>query len=279
MSVNKSPWLKNLNGQIKPLTFPGQVAAGSTRTIKRGAICTFNENSGVWTEVNAIADARYALAIANEEQKAADAARYIEFIALRPEDVFEFELNASAQVEIGDGLILTASNSQKLTRDIDGSGGVVVAHVVNIDNYPESGTTLGYRTYAQVVFNPAFSFWMQKALYSKLQKIITSTGALTLLPEDCGALVIANGAQAITLPESNVPPGWWVEIVLAAAAAVTIDPKPDTASLVVAGAVQTAGKYMSMTDEADFVKLVWDGTNWYATAGISGADGDISIQS
>jgi hypothetical protein len=274
-AVNKSPWIKNLSGALKPLIFPGKVQAGSTAAIKRGEICTFDETSGYFIPANAVADMRYSLAIANEEQKADGLARYMEFLALRPDDVFEFVLDASAQIELGDGLELTASDSQKLTRDIDGDA---VAFVVNIDNYPESGTTLLYRSYGQVVFNSIHSYWCQRVLKDRLYKVITSTANITLKIEDCNALVIANGAQTITLPEANVPVGWNVKVVVAAAAAVVIDPKPDTASLVIKGGVQTAGKYMSMTDEADYVELVWDGTNWYASSGLSGADGDITIE-
>ena len=278
MAVNKYPWVKNLGGDTKPLIFPGKVQAGSSQAIKRGEICTFDETSGYFIPANAIADARYSLAIANEEQKSGDSARYMEFIALRPEDVFEFTLSAAAGVAIGDGLILVASQSQQLTQDVDGSGGVVVAFVAGKSNYPETGTTLRTLSTAEVVFNAAFSYWMQRAVHPLLQKIITSTGALTLKYEDCGALVIANGAQAITLPNAVVPPGWWVEIVVAADAAVTVDPKPDTAGIYIKGALQADGKYISMTDIGDFVKLMWDGTNWIAVNSISGADGDISVE-
>jgi hypothetical protein len=69
-----------------------------------------------------------------------------------------------------------------------------------------------------------------------------------------------------------------VEIIVGADQVVTFDPKPDTASLVIKGAVATAGKYMSMTDIGDFVKLVFDGTDWLAVNSLSGADADITIE-
>ena len=278
MAVNKYPWVKNLGGDTKPLIFPGKVQAGSTQAIKRGEICTFDETSSYFIPANAIADARYSLAIANEEQKSGDSARYMEFIALRPEDVFEFTLSAAAGVAIGDGLILVASQSQQLTQDVDGSGGRNVAFVVGKSNYPETGTTLRTLTSAEVVFSPAFSYWCQRALSQKIQKIIHSTADITLKYEDCGAVLICTGAQAVTLPASVVPAGWCIEIVVAGDAAVTIDPKPDTAKIFIKGAAQAAGKYISMTDIGDFVKLIWDGADWYAVNSLSGADADITVE-
>ena len=93
-AVNLYPWVRNLNGTDKPLILPGKVQAGSTAAIKRGEICTFNETSGYFIPANAVADSQYSLAIANEEQKSTDLERYMEFIMLRKEDVFEITLAA-----------------------------------------------------------------------------------------------------------------------------------------------------------------------------------------
>ena len=82
-AVNKFPFVKNLRG-AEMLVFPGKVQAGSTQAIKAGEICTFNETAGYFVPVDAVADRHYSLAIAYEEQKAADLARYMNFIALRP---------------------------------------------------------------------------------------------------------------------------------------------------------------------------------------------------
>jgi hypothetical protein len=274
-AVNKYPFVKNLSGE-KPLVFPGLVQAGSTQAIKRGEICTFDETSGYWIPVNAVADFRYSLAIANEEQKADGLARYMEFIALRPDDVFEFALDASVQTALGDGLTLTASDSQKLTRDVDGSA---VAFVVGISNYPEVGTTLRYLSSAEVVFNPVHSYWMQRVLKNRLYKIIGPiTDDITLKIEDCGAVVLVTEAQTITLPNATVPAGWNIKILVGGDATVVIDPKPDTAGIYIKGALQAAGKYISMTDIGDFVELVWDGTNWLAVNSLSGADSDITVE-
>lgn len=273
-AVNKYPFSKNLHGQGKPLLFPGLVQAGSTAAIKRGEICTFDETTGYWIPVNAVADCIYSLAIANEEQKALDVARYMEFIALREDDVFEFSLDAAAQVALGDGLTLTASDSQTLTRNVDGNA---IAFVVGIANYPESGTTLRTISSAEVVFNPVFSYWMQRVLKNRLYKVISKAASYTLKIEDCGAVVIVTNTATITLPEANVPIGWNIKLALGAAVVMTVDPKPDAASIIIKGAVHTAGNTVSVTDEGDFMELVWDGTNWIAINSISGADGDITL--
>jgi hypothetical protein len=274
-AVNKSPWIKNLLGIVSPQIFPGKVQAGSSQAIKRGEICVYDETSGYWVPVNAVADCRYSLAISNEEQKAADLARYMEFIALRPEDVFEFALDAAAQIELGDGLELTASDSQTLTRDVDGNA---VAFVVGIDNYPESGTTLLSRSYAQVVFNPVHSYWQQRVLKDRLYKVITTAASITLKVEDCGAVVLVTDTATITLPSATVPIGWNVKLVDCADVVMTVDPKPDTAGIIIKGsAPHTAGNTVSVTDAGDFMELVWDGTNWVAVNSISGADGDITL--
>lgn len=274
MATNKFPFVKNLNG-AEMLTFPGKVQAGSSATIKRGEICTYDETSGYFIPVNAVADCRYSLAIANEEQKADSLARYMEFIALRPEDVFEFILDAAAQIELGDGLELTASDSQKLTRDIDGNA---VAFYVGKDNYPETGTTLLARSYGQVIFNPVHSYWMQRVLKNRLYKVITTAASITLKVEDCGAVVLVTNTATITLPESNVPIGWNVKLVDCADVVMTVDPKPDTAGIIIKGsAPHTAGNTISVTDAGDFMELLWDGTNWVAVNSISGADGDITL--
>jgi hypothetical protein len=256
----------------------GKVQAGSTATIKRGAICTYNETSGYFQMANAVADYVYSLAIANEEQKSGDLARYIQFMALRAGDVFEFELAAAAAVAYGDGYTLTASQAQKLTADADGS---VVARVVGHSNVPEVGTTLRTVSYAEFSFLPCFSYIYKNVRMPGVKKVLAKTAAYTLLPEDIGAIVTNKGASAsvtLTAPSGTVPIGWHVSIAVMADQAFLFDPKPDTAGVYIKGAAQAAGKYISMTDIGDFVELVWDGTDWLAIAGISGADADITVQ-
>lgn len=273
-AVNRSPWIRNLSG-APVLIFPGKVQAGSTQAIKKGEICTYDETSGYFIPLDAVADCRYSLAIANQEQKADNLERYMEFIALRPDDVFEFVLDASAQIALGDGLKPTASDSQKLTRDVDGNA---IAFSVAIDNYPEVGTAMLYRTYGQVSFNPVHSYWMQRVLKNSLKKVITTAASITLKVEDCGAVVLVTDTATITLPSGTVPIGWNVKLVDCADVVMTVDPKPDTAGIIIKGsAPHTAGNTISVTDAGDFMELMWDGTNWVAVNSISGADGDITL--
>jgi hypothetical protein len=109
-------------------------------------------------------------------------------------------------------------------------------------------------------------------------KVVTVTDDITLKIEDCGALFLVTEAQTITLPNAIVPVGWNVKIIIGGDATVVIDPKPDTSGFYIKGALQAAGKYISMTDIGDFVELVWDGTNWIAANSLSGADGDITVE-
>lgn len=279
MATNKSPWAKNLNGADGPLLMPGKVQAGSSQEIKMGEICTYNETSGYFQPVDAVADQVYSLAIAAEEQKAADSARYMDFIMLRDSDVFEFQLAAAASIVLGDALELTASQSQQLTRDVDGNG---VATSVGMDNYPQTGTTMRSKSYAQCVFHREFSYYYKNVLQVGLKKIMAKTAAYTLTLEDCGAIITnkgASGSVTLTAPNAVVPVGYHFRQSVMADQAFVFDPKPDTAQAYVKGAAQTAGNYTSITDIGDFIDWVWDGTDWLGTASISGADADITIES
>lgn len=278
MATNKYPFVKNIYGDDAPLIMPMKAAAGSTRTFKMGEILTYNENSGVVTAVNAVADAAYSLVIAAEEQKSDDPARYVPCFMLREGDVFEFELAAAASVAYGDGLTLTASQSQQLTRDVDG---VAVAMSVGTDNVPHVGTTLTSKSYAQCMFHPEFSYWHKNVMQKSLRKIMAKTADYTVALEDCGAVITnkgASGAVVLTAPNAVVPVGFWFDQVVATAQNFDFDPKPDTAKCIVKGAQQAAGKYVRIADEGDFIRWMWDGTDWIAVNSISGADGDITVE-
>ncbi|MFH1490671.1 MAG: hypothetical protein ABII06_17315, partial [Pseudomonadota bacterium] len=131
MATNKHPWVRNLFGASQPLVIKGLVQAGSTQAIKMGEICVYNETSGYWVPADAAGDYIYSLAVANEEQKTEHQARYMEFVAPREGDVFEFALSAAAAVALGNAVKL--SDSQTLTVDVDGAG---IGHSVGDDNYP-----------------------------------------------------------------------------------------------------------------------------------------------
>ena len=279
-AVNLYPWVRNLNGTDKPLILPGKVQAGSTAAIKRGEICTFNETSGYFIPANAVADSQYSLAIANEEQKSTDLERYMEFIMLRKEDVFEIALAAAAQVAVGTGYTLSASDSQKLTAS---TTAFQVARSVGRANYPESGTTLLSISKAEVVFNPEVSYFYKNVAFQQapVVRCLDKTAAYTIRLEDHGGVITnkgASGSVALTAPAAPFA-GFTISLVVAAAQVLSFDPKPDTASIIIKGAVQAAGKYISMTDEGDFVQLVFDGTDWLAISSLSGADADITVES
>lgn len=278
MADNKAPWMKNLDGAIVPLVMPGKVQAGSTQTIKRGEICVYNETSGYFEPLDAVADAKYSLAISAEEQKSDDAERYMAFYMPREGDVFEFALSAAAQVALGDALIPVASQSQQLARDVDGT---LIAVSVGTDNIPDTGTTLTSKSYVQAVIHPEYSYYYKNVLQRSLKKVIHATAALTLKLEDCGAVVTnkgASGSVTLTAPNAVVPVGWHFYMAVMADQAFVFDPKPDTAKVYIAGAAQTAGNYISMTDIGDYAMLLWDGTDWLAINSISGADGDITVE-
>jgi hypothetical protein len=279
MGTNKYPFVKNICGDDAPLIMPMKAAAGSTRTFKMGEILTYNENAGEITAVDAAADQAYSLVIAKEEQKEADPARYVPCFMLREGDVFEFAMAAAAAVAYGDGLALTADQSQQLTRDVDGNA---VAMSVGTDNVPQIGTTLTSKAHVQCVFHPEFSYFCKNVLQKNLKKVMAKTAAYTLTLEDNGAIITnkgASGSVTLTAPTSVVPVGWNFVQVGAAAQAFVFDPKPDTAKVIIKGAAQAAGKSASITDEGDFIHWVWDGTDWLAYASQSGVEADITIES
>lgn len=216
MAVNKDPYRYTKGGGL-PHTFLGLVQAGTTQAIKIGEICTWDETTGYFKPVDAVADHRYPLAVAKEEQKAAGrgeliAARYIEFYSLHPDDVFEFELAAAAAIAVGDPYTLTASNSQKLTA---GVGAFAVAISVDFGNYPqETGTTLISQSYGRFSFNPAVTYWGYR--FSQVvrpgRKVISITATATLKESDMyNTLVTLAGASTVTLPA--VKPGMDVVFV------------------------------------------------------------------
>jgi hypothetical protein len=279
MATNKYPWSKNIFDPSKPLIMPGQVQAGSTQAIKAGEICTFDETSGVFVPLDAVADRQYSLAIAAQEQKATDLARYIDFIMPREGDVFEFTASAAAQVALGDALIPVASQSQQLTRDVDGN---FIAVSVGVDNYPQTGTTLRSMSYFQAMIHPSFSYLYQNVLQRNVLCRVNLTADYTIKVGDCGKVFTNSGASGgvtITGPTNIVPVGFYFDMVCETADGFVFDPKPDEAAVIIAGGAQTAGNYASITDEGDFIRWMWDGTNWVAVFSISGADGDITIES
>ena len=211
MATNKDPFVYSKSKDGVADKFLGLVQAGSTQAIKIGEICNYNETSGYWVPINAVADSRYMLAIAAEEQKATGrgeltGSRYIKFYSLNPNDVFEFPLAAARSLAIGDSFTLTASDSQKLTYT---AGAFAVAMNIDDGHYPqEEDTTIANQSYARVVFNPSVSYYgLKRSLENRAGRRVISVSATgTLVESDMyNTLITVAGASTVTLPA--VAPG------------------------------------------------------------------------
>lgn len=273
MPVNKSPFVRSRNKDGKESVFRGPVQAGATQAIKRGELCVFNKTSGQWVPVSAVADSVYALAMAREEQKAADLARYIEFYSLHPADEFEMEIDAARALALGDTFLLTASNSQKLTYS---ATGFPVARCVDDGHYPEVGTTIRNRSYAVVSFNTLCSAWgllISGEGLGKDGKLVARTADLTLTKEMDGTLFTntgASGAVTLTLPQS-CPAGTRFRVLATVAQDFGFDPGA-AGGIYVEGAQQTDDKKVTVDAIGDALEVVADGNgDWLCFASISSA--------
>jgi hypothetical protein len=124
------------------------------------------------------------------------------------------------------------------------------------------------------------SFTLRENTKQLTPKVLTKTADYTLTLEDHGAIVSTKGATGqvtVTAPASPFT-GYMIHLLVGAAQVLVFDPKPDAACIIIKGAKQTAGYYISMTDEGDFATLVYDGTDWLAIASPSAADADITVQ-
>jgi len=275
MAVNKDPFVSTLNVDGQPTMFMGLVQAGTTKAIKIGEICALNKTAGYFTPITAENDFIYALAIAAEEQKAADVSRYIKFYSLHPDDRFEFELNASRTLAVGDRFVLTASYSQILTYS---ATKYPVARSVDYGNYPDTGTTIRSRGYAVVSFNPACSYWglIQNGSYWGTPKQIVSTSALTLYNEMSGLTIIHTGAGTAqvnhVLPTAGTAVvGCHFKLINLNAATGTVGFDPGTGSgIYVGGTAQTDNEARAVTQTAAtgayMVITAIASNDWYAFA-------------
>lgn len=282
-AVNKDPFVRSRSKDGLPSIFKGLVRAGSSQAIKVGEICTWDEQTGYFKPVDAVADHRYMLAISKEEQKSAGraeliAARYIDFYALAPEDEFEFVLAAAQSLALGDPFTLTASDSQKLTA---GAGAFAVAINVDDGHYPqEEDTTIRSRSYAVVSFNPAVTWWGYRMNQSMRagRKIISDSGTVTLKESDMyNTLLLAATTSTVNLPA--VKPGMDIIIVSVTAAVVTISPNAsdkirvqgallannvDIDNNTAGGSTATAGDTVQLLTESvdGFAAISLEGNNW-----------------
>lgn len=275
MAVNKDPFVRTKNANGLPSTTRLPVQAGSTATIKIGAICAFNKTAGYVTKIDAESDFIYALLIAKEEQKAADSARYIEFYDLHPDDVFEFEINAARSLAVGDRFVLTASYEQILTYS---ATKYPVARAVDDGHYPETGTTIRSQSYARVSFNPACSYYglISNGFAWGTPKQVTATSALTLYYEMSGLTIIHQGASTAevihVLPVAGTAPvGTNFKVVNLSSATGTVSFNPGTGSgIYVDGTAQTDNEDRGITQTAatgSYMCVQAIGSNdWYAWA-------------
>jgi hypothetical protein len=256
-AVNKDPFVRTLNKDGLPVLFRGKVQAGTTQAIKVGEICAFNKTAGYWIPVAAINDFIYALAIAKEEQTAADLARYVEFYALHPNDQFEFEIDAARALALGDTFILTVSNSQKLTYS---AGGYPVARCVDDGHYPQkTDTTIRNRSWAVVSFDPSVSYWglVLNGSGWNSKKVVTATAAITLYSEMSGLVILNTGISGGTvhvLP-LNPPAGCNFTAYNTAADAHGFDP-PTDGGIYGTGAKNGDGDTMTIDAIGDAIEVV-----------------------
>jgi len=278
MPVNKDPFVYSRSKDGKPDLFRGLVQAGATQEIKIGEVCCFDKTAGYWVPVSEVADSRYMLAIAKEEQKASGraeltASRYIDFYSLSPDDVFEFGLDAARALKIGDPFTLTAGDSQKLTY---GAGAYAVAINIDDGHYPqEEDTSIRNQSYARVVFNPGSSYWgiMRSQSMRPGRRIITTAADLTLKTSECyNTLVLVTAAKTVTLPA--VMPGMDLIVLGTGANAINVDPN-DADQIRLAGAQLTAGNKVTSGGAAgDMVHLITESADGFVVINSAGTWSD-----
>ena len=160
-AVNRQPWVRNDGGDKKPLRILMPVDAGSSAPIKRGEICKVGENtSGRPAPVDATSDTTN-LVIADAEQKSADAARMLPFIVPRPDDIFEFALNSSRAVVVGETYGLHSSD---MSFTLAYATSNVVARCASDFNCPEpeeKSVTRRSVSHVQVRFDEQCSYYSE----------------------------------------------------------------------------------------------------------------------
>jgi len=265
-AVNNDPFVYSKSKNGKPEVFRGLVQAGATQTIKVGEICSWDETTGYFTPIDAVADFRYPLAISKEEQKASGraeltAARYIEFYSLHPDDVFEFDLAAAQSLAIGDPFTLTASDSQKLTA---AAGAFAVAINIHDGHYPqEEDTTIRNRSSALVTFNPAVSwhgFRMSQVNRSGRRVMTVSTSSTLLEADMYNNLVLLTGDITVALPA--VKPGMDVKFVNINGGTQVINPD-DADKIRLLGALLDNGDALTQTTVGFMCHLITESADGF----------------
>ncbi len=281
MADNMDVFRGNLRG-LPAILISGLVQAGSTAAIKKGELLTWNETAGYFIPISAAADAaEWLLAFANEEIDSDNtpAARYAEILVPGPEDLLEIPLAAAAAIEVGHNYVPTGTNSQTATLDADG---YPVFTAVGQGNYPRpnkwAGTTVRSQANGLFTMNYEYSYYKRLVkMPGERMKVLTLGGATTLLEEWSGAIVTVSTAAELALPQ-NCPIGTHFHFVVSTAA--NLDVVSAGGGVYIKGAKQADDKYIRVADEGDFMHLVHIGSNdWVAVSSISGADGDITVES
>lgn len=272
MASNKDPFVRSRSSDGKASQFMGLVQAGSTQEIKTGEICCFNKTAGYWIPVSATSDYIYALAIAHEEQKSDDSARYISFYSLHPNDEFEFEINAARALAVGDRFTLTSLASQKLTYS---ATSFPVARCVDYGHYPSTGTTIRNRSYAVVTFSVECTYWglIQSGEGLHKPKIFNSTSSATLYTEQSGLILINTGAAgtAIHVLPQSCPAGTTFTAQCATAYDTGFAPGA-AGAIYIEGAKQTDDKNVTVDAIGDSLRVTSDGNgDWFGEAIITSA--------
>lgn len=278
-AVNKDPFCYSRGKDGLPVVFKGLVQAGSTAAIKVGEICTWDETTGYFIPVNAVADHRYVLAIAKEEQKASGRAelvnsRYIDFYALHPDDIFEFPLAAAQALALGDPFTLTASDSQKLTA---AAGAFAVAVNVDDNHYPqEEDTTIRNQSYARVSFNPAVTWWgLRMSQVVRTGRRVIAVGSTETLKESdmYNTLILIAGTTVITLPA--VKPGMDAIFINTDGADQNINPN-DNDKIRLDGALLDNGDSIAQTTVGYTCRLITEGADGFCCLSVPGQWTDAS---
>ena len=109
-----SPWRGSAMG-AGPLFQSFPVAVGTTRTIDKGDICYMDTGDSDLIKVSGPTDNLHAHVIADEAQTATDPERFLRCIVPKYGDVFEFDLDASTQVQWGQRLQISDSQTLKVS--------------------------------------------------------------------------------------------------------------------------------------------------------------------
>lgn len=264
MATNKDPFVRSTHKDGVPHVMKGLVQAGSDQAIKTGELCAFNKTAGYWTPVDSVSDAMYALAIAKEEQKAADLTRYIDFYSLRPGDHFEFPITAARSLAMGDMFVISDSENLAYAET-----SWPIAHQVDCGHYPQQNdTTIRNRSYAVVEFALNASAWglLISGQGLGMKKVVNVTAAQTLYREMDGLILITTPAANTTghvLP-SDARMGCKFTCIAGAAYDVGFDPGA-AGAIYVEGAKQTDDREVTVDAIGDGFSVVADGSDdWFA---------------